>query len=218
MSLKLKDEFISLEIGERLHHLAVPILGLTGGIATGKSTIAKHFKDLGLAIIDADQLIKRIYKLPTSVEFVKDNFPKAIVKGQIDFPTLRKVAFSETKNRLELEKFLYTQMPKVFNQAYQELGNPQAIIYDVPLLFEKRLDTLVDITLCIYSPQDLQIKRLMERDGIDRELALSIIDNQMSIEVKKSKSDFVVINTGELSELKAHAEYMMRKLFEQTLI
>lgn len=211
---KLKSNWIKKDKTSRLYEIPVPILGLTGGIATGKSTVAQLFMDEGIQVIDADKLVKSIYAKKSSFEFVLKNFPEAITANDIQFKKLRELVFLTTENQLMLESFIYAQMPEAFRAAYQAQGQHNFIVYDVPLLFEKKLDEKIDVSLCTYCPRKTQIERLMKRDQISLDLAEKILSRQMDIEIKKMKSDLVIENTGDLHALRQNFDKLMTTLLE----
>jgi len=192
VNYKLKDQFVRLTKKERLYQLDIPIVGLTGGIATGKSTVSSFFKKEGFNIINADSLVHNIYKKKESVDFIQKNFPKALKNGSIDFKYLRKIFFEDKKNQELIENFIYKNLESAFLEETKNLSD--LIIYDVPLLFEKDLKDKFDVVICVYCPEEIQIKRLMERDQTEKELAKKIIQSQVNIEKKKQLSDFIIDN------------------------
>src|SRR5690606_13710936 len=98
------------------------------------------------------------------------------------FPTLRERFFKDPALKKDLEAFIYQRLPKAFHEAYARLGSPSYVVYDVPLLFEKGLDQLVDLRVLVYAPRKIQRARLMKRDGHLEEMAERILDQQMDIE------------------------------------
>ena len=108
---KLKNNLISQSPKTRLYNTPIPIIGLTGGIATGKSTVAEYLKSCGHNVIDADALVKSIYKLKSSIDFVKLHFPEAITNNEIQFQKLREIIFSNPSYLEKIEQFIYSQMP-----------------------------------------------------------------------------------------------------------
>ena len=199
--MKLKKEYISLDSNSRMHGLKVPLIGLTGGIATGKSTASGLLANYGLTIINADHLVKSIYSTDEMIDFVKENFPSVIENNNINFKKLRHLAFSDLEIRTSLETEIYAKLPDTFMREYGKAKEPDLIIYDVPLLFEKGLDTKVDLKVCVYADQETQVERLIQRDNVSHEQARLALGNQMNIEEKKNKSDAVIENISTLEQL-----------------
>ncbi len=212
--MKLKPNIKTLVPKERLHQLSIPIIGLTGGIASGKSTVSKHLEEMGLPLISADQLVKAIYRWDESLEFVKKEFPDAIEKGQIQFSVLRQKVFKDKWVKEKVETFIYQRLPKAFNEALLKFNKPQLVVYDVPLLFERNLEHLFDLKVLVYAPRDIQFNRLIKRDAINGELANSILDQQMDIELKKSKADFIIDNSKDEKNLAEEVQNLLRQILE----
>jgi dephospho-CoA kinase len=211
---KLKNKWVTKDPSTRLYQIPVPIIGLTGGIATGKTTIAQFFRDESIPVIDADKLVKEIYQKKESFDFVSQHFLAAIVDNAIHFKTLRELAFKTPENQLKLESFIYAQMPKAFTDAYSLFGKHEFIVYDVPLLFEKGLYTKTDVSVCAYTPRALQLQRLVKRDNITIELAEVILNKQMDIEEKKKKSDLFIENTGDLKMLRENFDNLLSTILD----
>jgi dephospho-CoA kinase len=212
--MKLKPNIKTLAPQKRLHQLSIPIIGLTGGIASGKSTVSRYLENMGLPLISADQLVKTIYGWDESLEFVKKEFPDAIEKGQIQFSLLRQKVFKDKWVKEKVENFIYQRLPKAFNEALLKFNKPKLVVYDVPLLFERNLEDLFDLKVLVYAPREVQLKRLMKRDGINGELANSILDQQMDIELKKSKSDFILDNSKDEKNLAEEIQNFVRQIIE----
>lgn len=198
---KLANKWITKNSSTRLYNIPVPIIGLTGGIATGKTTISQMFRDQNIPVIDADLLVKEIYLKQDSFNFIKTNFFEAIIDNNIHFKTLRELAFKTPQNQDKLENFIYSQMPEAFKEAYTKFGAHEFIVYDVPLLFEKSLDSKVDTSICVYSPRSTQLKRLIKRDNINIELAEIILSKQIDIEEKKLRANLFIENIGTRNDL-----------------
>jgi dephospho-CoA kinase len=211
--MKLKSSWNKLSPAKRMHKLHVPIIGLTGGIATGKSTVGKILIDQGLPVINADHLVKAIYAKDETKNWISTNYPDVMKGSAIDFKALREKFFSAPVVKEEIEAYIYARMPDAFLSAYENLGKPTFVIYDVPLLFEKHLDVLVDMKVVVYAPAKIQKARLMERDGHAEDLALTIMGSQMDIEEKKDKADFVIDNSSTLEELTEEVNQFLRQTF-----
>lgn len=215
----LKPEYISKNQSNRLYQLNLPIIGLTGGISTGKSTVADILRNYGFHVLSADQLVKKIYSTKEAVTFVQSNFPEAFEDSQISFKKLRHIVFSDSLSKQKTEEFIYSKLPQTFLDATKELQdqhpNMKCLVYDVPLLFEKGLFEKVDLKVCVYLNRKEQIERLIKRDQISVELAEKILNEQWDIEIKKAKSDAVIENTGTLKDLEKAVSQFVDKHFKK---
>lgn len=210
--MRLKSELTKLSPQNRLYQYDRPIIALTGGIATGKSTVTKLLKNKGLSIIDADQLVKTIYATQEAKDFIRSTVPEGIAHNEINFKKLRERFFQDKAVQSHVEKFIYQRLPDAFRKATSEISGQDFYLYDVPLLFERKLDPLVDVKIVVYAPRHLQLARLISRDGSEEEIGNRILDQQMDIEEKKEKADFIVNNSGSMTELSAEVEELLRKI------
>lgn len=180
------------------------IIGLTGGIASGKSTVSNFFKELGVEIVDADLVAKEISEKKESVERIKDIFGNDIVntEGKVIRERLRERVF---RNRALLEKLneiIHPQVIEYFQRKKIENSDSEIMIFDIPLLYETNMDKLCDKVIVVGLEKEKQIERVILRDGSSRELAQKIISNQMSLEDKMRRADIVIMNSGSLEDLK----------------
>ena len=212
---RLRGEFHKLNPQDRLFDLSVPLIGLTGSIATGKSAASAFFNDRGCPIVCADALVKKIYSKPSSLSFIKNLSPDVITENnQIDFKILRKLFFSSEEIKYKVESFIYAQIPQAFLEELKEFSSPEFVIYDVPLLFEKKMEPKFDLTVCIYTTRALQIERLIKRDQIEKSLAEKIIQSQIDIEKKRKLADFFIDNSKSIEKLQENLENFSNKIFE----
>jgi len=173
------------------------VIGLTGGVASGKTTISNLFSGLGVPIVDTDIVSREL------LEKGQPGYLKVIQKlghnimledGTIDRRKLRQSVFSEPALKTWLEKTLH---PLIYQSAQQQLeiqaGSRYSVLV-VPLLFETNFDSLVDRTLVVDCSRDTQFKRLVERDNIDETLALKMLDQQWSNDQRLSKADDIIHN------------------------
>lgn len=194
--MNIRSELIHLNLNNRLYQINVPIIGLTGGIATGKSTVSKYLKDkYKLEIIDADLIIKTIYQREDTLNLIRLIASDCINDNQINFPKLREIFFKNNDLKQKIEKHLFSKFEEVFKIFYYKQKTKNFIIYDVPLLFEKDLDKLIDINILVYASRETQIKRIQKRDQTDLSTINKILDAQIDIEEKKSKAQFVIDNS-----------------------
>lgn len=212
-TLKLKNEWIRLQPKKRMYSCSVPLLGLTGSIATGKSFVLKILREKQFPVLCADQLVKKIYQKTSSMDFIRNNFPQALAGENIDFKVLRKEIFTNPEKKRSLEIFIYDQLPEMFHQTLEEMGTIPFLIYDVPLLFERKLERSFDVILCVYANPEIELQRLMQRDQISRELGQQMIDSQMPIDLKKAKADIVIMNEGTIEELRKEVDRTIQQLF-----
>lgn len=212
--MKLKAKYQRLDETSRLYGLSVPVIGLTGGIATGKTTVGHLLMTEGFSLINADHLVKDIYSLPVTFDFIEANYPSVVHQGVISFPELRAKVFTDPQVKQDIEDLIYKRLPSAFLQAYQKFSNPEVIIYDVPLLFEKNLKQLFDLNVLVYAPRKIQLARLITRDGHTEDLAEKILDQQMDIEVKKPLADFVIQNSRTEAELMEDVQHFLHQYFE----
>lgn len=190
------------------------IIGLTGGIASGKSTVSKIVKELGAIIVDADIKAKEISEREDVVAEAKNIFGKDIIdnNGKIDRVKLKEIVFSNKEKLKELNNLIHPKVVNEFKKIKESSNKNDIIIFDVPLLFETGMDKMCEKIILVFVDKDIQIKRMIERDNIDRELAEKIINSQMSLEEKLKKSQIHIKNNGTLEDLKKKAENIYREL------
>ncbi|WP_339010943.1 dephospho-CoA kinase [Fusobacterium animalis] len=178
------------------------IIGLTGGIASGKSTVSKYLAEKGFKVYDADKIAKNISEEKYVQEEIIATFGDKILdkNGNVDRKKLKEIVF---ENKDKLEKLNGIIHPKVidFYKKLKEKNTDEMIIFDVPLLFESGLDKLCDKILVVISDYEVQLDRIVERDKIDRELASKIVKAQLSNEERIKKADVVIENNSNLEDL-----------------
>ena len=176
-------------------------IGLTGGIASGKSLISDALARRGYPIIDAD-VISRELMQPGAPGYQAciDHFGQAVLdrQGRIDRAALRRKVFDDPAQRYWLESMLHPLIRARIEKRIESLDADLAFIV-VPLLFESGFDQLVDLTLTIDCPRQVQLERLLQRDGIDRELANRMLDTQLSNDERLQRADLSIRNDGLLA-------------------
>ncbi len=190
------------------------IAGLTGGIASGKSTVSSIFRSFGVEIADADITAKKISEREDVIQEIKKIFGKDVLsaEGQIDRVKLKEVVFSDKNKLVQLNNIIHPKVMEEFKKIKENTPKNDIIIFDIPLLFEAGMDKMCDTVILVYADRETQIERIKARDGVSRELAEKIIDAQMSLEDKKEKSDIHIENNGTQEELKKKVEDIYRKL------
>jgi dephospho-CoA kinase len=193
-------------------------VGVTGGIATGKSTVAKMLEELGVPMIDYDVLSRRVVEPGQSaLQDIVNYFGKAILKldGTLDRDQLRRVIFQDEDKRKKLERFIHPRLGALFQEEVQGITrkDPNAIIQVVvPLLLETRMQEGFNCLLMVYAPEAVQLERLMKRDRNSKALALQIIRAQMPVEEKKKLCDLVVDNSGSLDHTREQVKAVWLQL------
>jgi dephospho-CoA kinase len=184
------------------------LLGVTGGIASGKSTVARMLEELGAPIIDFD-VLSRVVVEPEKPAWrdVVAFFGEQVLNEDrtLDRKKISEIVFRDAEKRKKLEGFTHPRIYEEFTKRVKEITqqDPQAIIQIVvPLLIEANLQHLFHKLLVVYVPEEVQIQRLMKRDLITRETALNILSAQMPIEEKKTYSDYCLDNSGTIEETK----------------
>lgn len=181
------------------------IIGLTGGIASGKSIVSKLFKEKKVLVLDADKIYKKLLKNNKIMyNEITTEFGTTIVKNnQIDRGLLGNLVFKDSSKRKRLNEITHPFVMQEMEQKIEQAKNKEkVIVLDIPLLFEAKLEYMVHIILLVYVNHDAQVKRLMERDQISKEYATLKIDSQMNLDFKKSNSDVIIDNSGDLLETK----------------
>ncbi|MDC0542259.1 dephospho-CoA kinase [Methylophilaceae bacterium] len=194
------------------------IIGLTGGISSGKSTAAKILKELGLKIIDLDQITHDIMKIGELgyIEIKKEFGEKYIdTKNAIDRKLLRDEIFSSLDLKKRIESILHPIIFETCNEQLNKLKHEKYLVLVIPLLFEtKNYISLIDESLLIDCDLKTQIERVINRDGVSEQLASRIIKNQMSRDEKVLLADKVILNDGNINYLKAQLESYYKNLLK----
>lgn len=178
------------------------ILGLTGGIASGKSTVSKKLKELGSYIIDADKISREVSDSTEILKKLEENFGLQIIdSGHLDRKKLRELVFEKKEKRELLNSIMHPVIEKKIIKEIEENKKEKLIILDVPLLYETKLEYLCDKVLVVSVDEKIQIERLKKRDMIEKKMAKKIISTQMPLTEKLKKADIHIENNGNLDEL-----------------
>lgn len=191
------------------------VVGLTGGYASGKSTVARIFVEMGAVLIDADELAREVVRpgKPAWSEIVA-HFGKGILleNSEIDRKALAEIIFRDEKERERLNSIVHPMVLEEELKAIDEIRGrkPEAIvIMNVPLLIESGHFNYCDRIVVVTVDEETHIKRLMDRDGFTREEAIRRISSQMPLSEKVKYADFVIDNSGSVEETKRE----VRKIF-----
>ena len=194
------------------------LLGVTGGIASGKTTVANMLAELGAPIIDFDILARKVVEpgKPAWQDIV-DYFGKQVLNEDrtLNRKKLSEIVFADLEKRKKLESFTHPRIHEEFVKEVNKIAaeDPDAIIQVViPLLIELNLQYIFHKLLVVYIPYEKQVERLMERDGISREQAENILKAQLPIDEKVGYADFVIHNEGSLEETQEQVRELWEKL------
>ena len=214
MNPTLKNIYVTKINKNRLYNIDHPVIGLTGGIATGKSSVSKILKSQGIETICADEIIKTIYKEDESISFIRSLFPSVFMDNKLNFKNLRKLLLQNHDSLKMVEDFLH---PKIKNYFLEKIKNTkqQVIVYDIPLLFEKKLQGKFDITICVYCSPSNQIERIVQRDNSNSKLAKEMLKIQIPIDKKKEMADFVIENDKSMEVLNIEIYDLFKELLQE---
>ena len=194
------------------------LLGLTGGIASGKTTVATMLKEKGAPLIDFDLIARQVVEPHKPAwEKIVDYFGKQVLQEDesVDRKKLSNIVFRDFEKRKKLESFTHPRIHEEFVKQVNEIveREPGAIIQvDVPLLVELNLQYMFHKLLVVYIPREQQIERLAERDGISREEAANILKAQLPLDEKVGYADFVIHNENSLEETRKQVENLWKTL------
>lgn len=182
------------------------IVGLTGGIASGKSTISKMFRDRGIEILDADRIAREISEEPKVQKKIFEVF------GTNDRAEIKEIVFKDREKLRVLNGIIHPLVRERYVQEAKSTPAEEIKIFDIPLLFEAKMEDLCDIIVVIYVDKKTQMKRVMARDEIPWNLAKKIIESQMPFDEKVKRADFVIDNSGDLENLKEEFERVWKQI------
>lgn len=190
------------------------VIGITGGIASGKSNVCSVIKNEGYQIIDSDQI---------SRDFSKKDYPiyNEIIKAfgedylddnlEINRKKLAKLIFHNNEAKEKLNSITHPIIIEEIKKQI-ELATDNIVFVEIPLLYEAKLEYLCDKVICVFLNKKTQVARLMEREGIDEDYALEKIHSQMDLYLKKTKADYVIDSKGSFEETKNQVLEIIKKI------
>lgn len=194
------------------------IVGLTGGIASGKSTVTKILRELGAYVVDADVWARTVVSPGSDgLKKIVETFGGEVLHkdGSLNRPALGGIVFHDDEARHKLNAITHPRvrdgMKEETEQFFAEHPN-EPIVWDVPLLFEGDTKNLVDTTVLVYVDADTQLRRLMERDGLSERDALARIRSQMSLDEKRQLARYVIDNRGGIDQTREQVEQIWHSL------
>lgn len=195
------------------------IIGLTGGIACGKSTVARMLERRGAAIVDADLIAREVVEPGSPVlDQIAERFGRDVLNadGSLNRKRLADIVFSDAEAKRDLEQLTHPAIRARIREriARLERERPQGLnVADIPLLYESGLEHEYPEIMVVYVPESVQLRRLMERDGLDERQAMSRIRAQIPIEEKKRRADIVIDNSGSLRDTEEQVDRFWRGKF-----
>ena len=201
------------------------VIGLTGGIGTGKSTVSQILKEKNFPVIDLDVISHEVIKFPKVVEKIVENFGKEVLEYNntgnwiISREKLGRVIFGNREKRVILNSIMHPEILHIMREKILECKKENKIIFvEIQLLFEVQWEKEFDYILLVSAEKETQIKRILSRDNRSKEEALSIINSQMSLDEKKKRSDYVIENDGNIQDLEKKVDDFLKKIeFENIL-
>ncbi|MNJ37088.1 Dephospho-CoA kinase [compost metagenome] len=191
-------------------------IGLTGGIATGKSTVSRMLVKRGAVLIDADVIAREVMEPGHPVLLaVQKRFGAAVIHkdGTLNRKKLGEIVFSDPEERKALNEITHPAIRAEMRTRmadFEEAQPGRLVVVDIPLLYESGLDTMFDQVMVVYVPREIQLSRLMERDGLTLEQAEARIRAQMDIEWKKERADILIDNSLGLDKTESQIEDFWR--------
>lgn len=191
------------------------VIGLTGGIASGKSTVAHMFQKHGITVVDADVIAKEaVEKGMPAYRKIAETFGDGVLldNGGIDRKKLGELVFQNEDKRMQLNAIVHPEVRKTMIKERDEAiqAGERFVVLDIPLLYESGLEHLTDKVLVVWVPKELQLERLMKRNSLSEEEALNRIHAQLPLDEKRKKADAVIDNSGGLND----TENQLQELIE----
>jgi dephospho-CoA kinase len=192
------------------------LYGLTGGIASGKSTVSRMFRELGAHVLDADVIAREVVELGTpGLAAVAARFPGVLgPDGRLDRARLGARVFADATERAALNAIVHPRVREAFLLKVQALAEQgvERILYDVPLLIETGLHTNMDGVVLVWVPRPVQKARLMGRDGLDEAAAEARLAAQLPLDDKRPYATWIVDNSGELASTRTQVEQVWQAM------
>ncbi|HHE1297599.1 TPA: dephospho-CoA kinase [Staphylococcus aureus] len=191
------------------------VIGLTGGIASGKSTVSELLSVFGFKVVDADKAAREAVKKGSKgLAQVREVFGDEAIdeNGEMNRRYMGDLVFNHPEKRLELNAIIHPIVRDIMEEEKQEyLKQGYNVIMDIPLLFENELENTVDEVWVVYTSESIQMDRLMQRNNLSLEYAKARVYSQISIDKKSRMADHVIDNLGDKLELKQNLERLLEE-------
>ncbi len=192
-------------------------VGLTGGVASGKSTVSGLLRELGAVVIDADQLAREVVERGTpGLARVVEEFGEGLLtpEGDLDRPAMGRLVFGDEQARRRLEAIVHPLVFERYAEAEAAAGPDDLVVHDIPLLVESGRAGDFDAVVVVDAPRELQLERMVADRGWTREDAESRIAAQATREQRRAVATYVVDNTGSLEDLRARVAEVHARLVD----
>lgn len=192
-------------------------IGLTGGIATGKSTVTKQLREMGYLVVDADEISKQVL-VKESPEFktVLKHFGKEYLlpDGSLDRKKIGDRIFSNSEDKKFLEGIVHPKVQEKVSEIKRQAqqSGKKIAFYDVPLLFEKKMNDQFDQIILVSADENTQLSRLQKRDGFILEQARIRLKNQLPMQQKKMSATYVIENNSSFEDLKKQLDQILKSI------
>ena len=196
------------------------VIGLTGGIGTGKSTVSRKLREKGYPVIDLDIISREVITYSGVIDELVENFGSEILEEQnavsgkkcISRNKLRQIVFKDEKKVAVLNSIMHPPIIEEMRRQIKELGqNYETVFVEVQLLFEAKLEKEFDMTVLVYADRKTQIERVLKRDGRSEGEVQEIINAQMSMDEKRKLSNYIIENNGNSEMLDLEIEKFIKK-------
>jgi len=201
---------------EHIQRAGICVVGLTGGIAAGKSTVAKMFGELGCALLDADQLSREVMKDARVLSRVARTFGQGVLdpRGGLNRKVLGEIVFSDAAARAELEAITHPAIAAAAARAFEELQRQghRLVLYEAALLVETGRHEEMDLLVVVVADEDVRIQRRMRRSDLGRQEARLRLSSQAPQEEKAALAHHLIDNSGTLEQTRARVEEVWRQI------
>ncbi|PMQ01455.1 MAG: dephospho-CoA kinase [Dictyoglomus sp. NZ13-RE01] len=190
------------------------VLGITGGIATGKTLVSNILRRLGIEVISADEIVHNLYQDPYYLKKIREAFGDEVFDGEkLNRKKLGELVFSSEENRKKINSIVHPAVLEIMRREIEGRKKEKGILaLEIPLLFEVGISDWFDEIWVVYAPIEKQIERLIERDNLSYESAMSRIKAQLPIEEKIKRAHFVIDNSGSIEntikQVESRIEYI----------
>ncbi|MBN2693671.1 dephospho-CoA kinase [bacterium] len=176
------------------------LIGITGVIASGKTTVSNYIKEKGYNIIEADTLARvAVEKNSQGLKKIKEEFGEEVIQenGELNRKKLKEIIFNDETLRRKLNSIIHPEIESIFQKKLKEFkdAGEKIVFYDVPLLFETGMEWMFDSIIVVFVPESISLERLIKRDNLSEEFALKIIKSQIPAENKIKMANYVINNS-----------------------